>query len=161
MRTCVGYGELPPVPLGTEHRSPPRKPWGLGCDNIQPRRGGTVAHSFSRNHVYLVFSTRNRRNIIAKEWQPRLWAYLAGICKNHEMICPGGRRDGKPSIHLAAPASEAPSRRMKSSKIDHDTYEMARRECPRFDRFKLLGTGSRVQDRVPWLRRMPGSPGLD
>jgi len=34
----------------------------------------------------LVFSTKDRRNSIAKEWQPRLWAYLAGICKNHEMI---------------------------------------------------------------------------
>jgi len=34
----------------------------------------------------LVFSTKDRRNSIAKEWQPRLWAYLAGICNNHEMI---------------------------------------------------------------------------
>jgi REP element-mobilizing transposase RayT len=45
-----------------------------------------MAHSFSRNHVHLVFSTKDRRNTIAKEWQPRLWAYLAAICKNHEMI---------------------------------------------------------------------------
>ena len=45
-----------------------------------------MAHSFTRNHVHLVFSTKDRRNSIAKEWQPRLWAYLAGICKNHEMI---------------------------------------------------------------------------
>ncbi len=45
-----------------------------------------MAHSFSRNHIHLVFSTKERRNAIAKEWQPRLWAYLAGICKNHEMI---------------------------------------------------------------------------
>jgi putative transposase len=34
----------------------------------------------------LVFSTKDRRNIVAKVLQPRLWAYLAGICKNHEMI---------------------------------------------------------------------------
>src|SRR6266436_6003507 len=52
----------------------------------QAIRGDTVAHSFSRNHVHLIFSTKDRRNTIAKEWQPRLWAYLAGICKNHEMI---------------------------------------------------------------------------
>jgi putative transposase len=45
-----------------------------------------LAHTFSRNHIHLVFSTKDRRNIIAKEWQPQLWAYLAGICKNHEMI---------------------------------------------------------------------------
>jgi REP element-mobilizing transposase RayT len=45
-----------------------------------------MAHTFSRNHVHVVFSTKDRRNIVPKEWQPRLWAYLAGICKNHEMI---------------------------------------------------------------------------
>src|SRR5260370_29325229 len=59
---------------------------GKDCDGIEPRRADTVAHSFSRNHVHLVFSTKDRRNSIAKEWQPRLWASLAGICKNHEMI---------------------------------------------------------------------------
>ena len=54
-----------------------------------------MAHSFSRNHIHLVFSTKDRRNAIAKEWQPRLWAYLAGICKNHEMIAVaiGGREN--------------------------------------------------------------------
>jgi putative transposase len=45
-----------------------------------------VAHTYSRNHVHVVFSTKDRRAIIEKELQPRLWAYLAGICKNHEMI---------------------------------------------------------------------------
>ncbi len=45
-----------------------------------------MAHSFSRIHIHLIFSTKDRRNIIAKEWQPRLWAYLAGICENQEMI---------------------------------------------------------------------------
>jgi putative transposase len=45
-----------------------------------------VAHTYSRNHLHVVFSTKDRRNTIEKELQPRLWAYLAGICKNHEMI---------------------------------------------------------------------------
>jgi REP-associated tyrosine transposase len=75
-----------PVPSGTKDRSPPRKRWGVGCDSIKPRRGDTVAHSFSQNHVHLIFSTKDRRNSISKEWQPRLWAYLVGICRNHEMI---------------------------------------------------------------------------
>jgi REP element-mobilizing transposase RayT len=48
-----------------------------------------MAHTFSRNHIHLVFSTKDRRNIIAKEWQPRLWAYLGGICKNNEMVALG------------------------------------------------------------------------
>ena len=46
-----------------------------------------MAHSFTRNHVHLVFSTKDRCATVPKEWQPRLWAYIAGICKNHEMVC--------------------------------------------------------------------------
>jgi putative transposase len=46
-----------------------------------------VAHSFAKNHIHLVFSTKDRRDTIAREWQPRMWAYIAGICKNHEMVC--------------------------------------------------------------------------
>jgi REP-associated tyrosine transposase len=45
-----------------------------------------MAHSYSQNHVHLVFSTKERRSIIPQEWQPRLWAYIGGICKNYEMI---------------------------------------------------------------------------
>jgi putative transposase len=45
-----------------------------------------VAHSFSRIHIHVIFSTKDRHNTIPKEWQPRLWAYLAGICKSYEMI---------------------------------------------------------------------------
>jgi putative transposase len=45
-----------------------------------------MAHSYSQIHIHLVFSTKDRRDSIAKEWQPRLWAYLAGICHNHEII---------------------------------------------------------------------------
>jgi REP-associated tyrosine transposase len=52
---------------------------------LSPQRGGTVAHSFSQIHVHLVFSTKDRCNSITKEWQPRLWAYLGGIWRNHEI----------------------------------------------------------------------------
>jgi REP element-mobilizing transposase RayT len=45
-----------------------------------------MAHSYSRIHVHLVFSTKERRNAIPKEMQPRLWAYIAGICQKYEMI---------------------------------------------------------------------------
>ena len=58
-----------------------------------------MAHSFSRNHLHVIFSTRERRKTIPREWQPRLWAYLAGICKNHGMIAlaVGGTED---HVHL-------------------------------------------------------------
>jgi REP element-mobilizing transposase RayT len=58
-----------------------------------------MAHSFSRNHLHVIFSTKERRKTIPREWQPRLWAYLAGICKNHGMIAlaVGGTQD---HVHL-------------------------------------------------------------
>jgi REP element-mobilizing transposase RayT len=36
--------------------------------------------------VHLVFSTKERRKIIPKASQARLWAYLAGVCKNHRIF---------------------------------------------------------------------------
>ena len=58
-----------------------------------------MPHTFSRNHVHVIFSTKDRRKTIPKELQPRLWAYLAGICKNYEMIAlmVGGTQD---HVHL-------------------------------------------------------------
>ena len=53
---------------------------------MSPRRDRVVAHSFSRNHIHLIFSTKERRKTIAKDGQPQLWAYLAGICKSCDMI---------------------------------------------------------------------------
>ena len=45
-----------------------------------------MARSYSENHVHLVFSTKGRSNAIPEEMQPKLWGYIAGICKNYEMI---------------------------------------------------------------------------
>lgn len=49
--------------------------------------------------MHVIFSTKGRRKIMEKELQPRLWAYLAGIAKNHEinMLAVGGTED---HIHL-------------------------------------------------------------
>lgn len=45
-----------------------------------------MGHTFSVNHLHVVFSTKERRKIIARDCQPQLWAYLAGICRNHGMV---------------------------------------------------------------------------
>lgn len=45
-----------------------------------------MSHSYSQNHIHLVFSTKDREKLISKELQPRLWAYLAAICKNNDML---------------------------------------------------------------------------
>ena len=45
-----------------------------------------MSHSYSQNYIHLVFSTKNRVRSISREIQPRLWAYLATIYRNHEIV---------------------------------------------------------------------------
>ena len=54
-----------------------------------------MPHTISKNYVHVIFSTKDRRKTITKELQPRLWAYLSGIAKNHDMtiVALGGTED--------------------------------------------------------------------
>ena len=38
-----------------------------------------MAHSFVKNLLHVIFSTKERHKLISKEMQPRLWAYMATI----------------------------------------------------------------------------------
>jgi putative transposase len=44
-----------------------------------------MSHSFIKIHIHAVFSTKGRRKIIPKDFQPQLWSYMAGICRNQGM----------------------------------------------------------------------------
>jgi REP-associated tyrosine transposase len=43
----------------------------------------------------LFSSTKNRQKLLAKEFLPRLWAYTAAVCKNHDLLtfAVGGMQD--------------------------------------------------------------------
>jgi putative transposase len=41
-----------------------------------------MSHAYAQNTIHLVFSTKDRRKLITRKFQPRLWAYAAGICKH-------------------------------------------------------------------------------
>ena len=58
-----------------------------------------MPHTYAQNTVHIIFSTKDRRGFIPKEFQPGLWAYIAGICKNHAIFTQaiGGAAD---HIHL-------------------------------------------------------------
>lgn len=40
-----------------------------------------MAHTYVQNLLHVVFSTKERRKLIPVESLPRLWGYLAGVCK--------------------------------------------------------------------------------
>ena len=45
-----------------------------------------MSHSYVHNPVHVVFSTKDRRQLIPKDSQSRLWAYLAGVCKKQKIF---------------------------------------------------------------------------
>jgi REP element-mobilizing transposase RayT len=42
-----------------------------------------MSHSYASNRIHLIFGTKGRQKGLSTELQPKLWAYLAGIAKNH------------------------------------------------------------------------------
>ena len=54
-----------------------------------------MSHTYAQNIVHVVFSTKDRRKVIAAEFQPKMWAYAAGICKNLGIVvhAVGGAED--------------------------------------------------------------------
>src|SRR5262249_12036480 len=45
-----------------------------------------MSHTYQHNPVHVVFSTKDRRKLIPKDSQGRLWAYLAGVCKKQKIF---------------------------------------------------------------------------
>jgi putative transposase len=45
-----------------------------------------MSHTFARIHIHVIFSTKERRKLIAKEVRPELWSYMAGICHNRGIV---------------------------------------------------------------------------
>jgi REP-associated tyrosine transposase len=54
-----------------------------------------MSHTYSQNVIHIIFSTKDRRKVILGEFQPRMWAYVAGICKKYEILvhAVGGMED--------------------------------------------------------------------
>ena len=42
-----------------------------------------MPHTYAQNVIHIVFSAKDRGKIILKEFQPKMWAYIAGICKRY------------------------------------------------------------------------------
>jgi hypothetical protein len=59
------------------------------------RRDDTMSHSYSNNRVHVIFSTKERKKCLSDDFQPKLWAYMAGIAHNQgfEALIIDGVRD--------------------------------------------------------------------
>jgi putative transposase len=65
-----------------------------------------MSHTYSSNRVHVIFSTKERRKCLSDAFQPKLWAYMAGIAHNQglEVMIIGGVSDHAHAL-LALPPS--------------------------------------------------------
>ncbi|MCX7007412.1 MAG: IS200/IS605 family transposase [Kiritimatiellaeota bacterium] len=45
-----------------------------------------MANTYVCLNVHIVFSVKGRAAIILPDWRPRLWAYLGGIAREHDLV---------------------------------------------------------------------------
>ena len=89
-----------------------------------------MSHTYCCSVFHCVFSTKERRKTIIAEIQPRLWAYMGGIAREHQMKALGiGGMEDHVHILLSLPSSmpiAAAMREIKSasSRWMHETCAM-------------------------------------
>src|SRR5215469_14431042 len=45
-----------------------------------------MSHTYVQNLVHVVFSTKERRKLIPLDFRPKLWAFMAGVCKSEKVL---------------------------------------------------------------------------
>jgi|SRR6185437_8125832 len=65
-----------------------------------------MGHSYCSSLFHCIFSTKERRKMIAPEMQDRLWAYMGGIAREHGMTALAvGGTDNHAHLLVAVPAT--------------------------------------------------------
>jgi putative transposase len=92
-------------------------------DRMSAPEGRHMSHTYVQNHLHVVFSTKERRKLIKKALQPKLWSYMAGIARNHGffVLANGGTDD---HIHLLVllPPTLALSKAIGTIKANSSTW---------------------------------------
>jgi REP element-mobilizing transposase RayT len=90
-----------------------------------------MAHTYCSSLFHCVFSTKERRKLIAEDVRERLWAYIGGIAREHRMkaLAVGGT-DDHVHILLSLSATKTVAQAMReikqgSSRWMHETCDVA------------------------------------
>ncbi len=70
-----------------------------------------MSHSYSSNRIHVIFSTKERKKSLSDDFQPKLWAYMAGIAHNQgfEAMIVGGVGDHVHAL-LVLPPTMSPAK---------------------------------------------------
>ncbi|MGA2859121.1 MAG: transposase [Candidatus Sulfotelmatobacter sp.] len=68
-----------------------------------------MSHSYASNRIHVIFSTKDRQQSLPDDFQPKLWAYMAGIAHNQgfEAMIIGGVRDHVHALLVLPPTPAA------------------------------------------------------
>lgn len=119
-----------------------------------------MSHTYCCSLFHCVFSTKERRTTISSEIQPRLWAYMGGIAREHGLtaLAVGGTDD---HVHmlLSLPTSMQIAKAMReiksaSSHWMHETCNLKNFEWQEgYDAFSI-GT-SQIAATLAYIGRQP------
>ena len=92
-----------------------------------------MAHTYCSSLFHCVFSTKERRGVIGPAVQPRLWAYMGGIAKEHQMkaLAVGGTEDHA-HLLLSLPPSMSVSTAMREIKSGSSRWMHETANLPQF-----------------------------
>ena len=111
-----------------------------------------MSHTYAQNVIHVVFSTKNRSKSISREFQPRMWAYVAGICKRHGIFvhAVGGMDD---HIHLLVQIPPSLSLAKAVLAIKSNSSRWANEQGNKFGWQQGYGAFSVSSSRVPAVVR--------
>ena len=118
-----------------------------------------MGHSYSSSLYHVVFSTKDRRRCIDPALRERLWPYLGGIARQHNMstVCVGGVEDHV-HILLRLPADLALAKSVQlikgnSSKWIHETFPDHRHFAWQEGYAAFSISMSAIEETVDYIRR--------
>lgn len=87
-----------------------------------------MANTYSNLFYHIVFSTKGRNNLIDRDIEQRVWAYIGGIARHHEIVAVQvGGIDNHIHVLIMAKPKFAPSQivqwiKGESSRWIHETF---------------------------------------
>jgi putative transposase len=93
-----------------------------------------MANTYSHCYNHFVFSTKDRVNFIRPDIEQRVWAYIGGIARKHDVVAVQvGGTDNHAHVLTSSPPSIAPSRIVQWLKGDSSFW--IRREFSELRKF--------------------------